>query len=173
MCAPLCGDNLVRIPFLDEAGGHERHPVPATHRLLLAPLAARRVSAALDGVARRSGWKGVLIVGATGWSSARSPGSDETGVSPRTLRTLPKPWSPSLRSPPSNWASGGSLGRRPCWWRSAKHGQQTSANTEASGGIAPKAAICTLRSNCRARPRLWENSDFQFARRKSFSISSI
>jgi hypothetical protein len=32
------------------------------------------------------------------WSSALSPGSDATGVSPRTSRTLPKPWAPSLPS---------------------------------------------------------------------------
>jgi hypothetical protein len=32
------------------AGGDERHPVPAAHRLPLALPAARRVSAALDGV---------------------------------------------------------------------------------------------------------------------------
>ena len=35
-----------------------------------------------------------------GWSSAPSPGSDETGVLPWTSRSLPKPWPPSLPSPP-------------------------------------------------------------------------
>jgi transposase len=38
--------------------------------------------------------------------------SAETGVSPRTSRTLPKPWSPSLPSPPSSQSSGGLPGRR-------------------------------------------------------------
>jgi hypothetical protein len=40
------------------------------------------------------------------------PGSDETGVSPRTSRTLPNPWPPSLPSPPSSLPLGGSPGDR-------------------------------------------------------------
>ena len=48
------------------------------------------------------------------WAVERTfPGSDETGVSPRTSRTLPKPWPASLPSPPSSWPSGGLPGRRP------------------------------------------------------------
>jgi len=47
---------------------------------------------------------------AAGWSSAPSPGLAAIGVSPRTSRTPPKPWSPSLSSPLSSLPSGGSQG---------------------------------------------------------------
>jgi hypothetical protein len=64
-------------------------------------------------IVKRSGdMKGFVVMPRRWWSSAPSPGSAETGVSPRTSRTLPKPWPPSLPSPPSNWPSGGSPGRR-------------------------------------------------------------
>ena len=43
---------------------------------------------------------------------ALSPGSGEIAASPRTSRTLPAPWRPSLPSPPSSSPSGGSPGRR-------------------------------------------------------------
>jgi transposase len=49
---------------------------------------------------------------------ASSPGLAAIGVPPRTSRTSPKPWPPSLRSPPSSWPSCGSPGRR---LRSAIH----------------------------------------------------
>jgi hypothetical protein len=49
---------------------------------------------------------------APAWSSAPSPDLDETGVSRKASRTLPKPRSPSSLSPPSSLLSGGLLGRR-------------------------------------------------------------
>jgi hypothetical protein len=48
---------------------------------------------------------------AAGSSSVLSLGSDETGVSPRILRTLPKPWPPLLLSPTPTWPLGGLPGR--------------------------------------------------------------
>ncbi len=45
-------------------------------------------------------------------SSAPSPGSDETDVSPRTSRTLAKPWPPSSPSPAPSWPLGDLPGRR-------------------------------------------------------------
>src|SRR5262249_9775970 len=49
---------------------------------------------------------------------ALSPGSAAIGVLPRTSRTSPKPWPPSLSSPLFSWLSGGSPGRK---LRSAIH----------------------------------------------------
>jgi len=43
---------------------------------------------------------------------ALSPGSGEIAASPRTSRTLPAPWRPSLPSPPSSSPLGGLPGRR-------------------------------------------------------------
>ena len=60
-------------------------------------------------MSRRASWS----CRGAGWSSAPSAGSDETGVSPRTSRTLPKPRQPSLPSPPSSLPSGGLPGRGP------------------------------------------------------------
>ena len=62
-------------------------------------------------VKRSDDMKGFVVLSCP-LSSALSPGSDATGVSPRTSKTLPKPWPPSLPSPPSSWPSGGSPGRR-------------------------------------------------------------
>ena len=85
---------------------------------------------------------------AVGWSSAPSPGSDATGVSPRTSRTLPKPWAPSLLSPPSSSPSGGLPGRRsPTQQTAGLHGtvvkvcksvgEGTFAGTRGKGEVAP------------------------------------
>jgi hypothetical protein len=89
---------------------------------------------------------------AVGWSSAPSPGSDATGVSPRTSRTLPKPWAPSLLSPPSSLPSGGLPGRRsPTQQTAGLHGtvvkvcksdrEGTVAGMRGNGEVAPKAGI--------------------------------
>jgi transposase len=59
-------------------------------------------------VKRRDDMKGFVVLP----RRAPSPGSDATGASPRTSKTLPKPWPPSLPSPQSSWPSEGSPERR-------------------------------------------------------------
>jgi len=81
---------------------------------------ARQVDAAvakvpllrMEIVKRSDDMKGFVVLPRRWVVERTSPGSAETGVLPRTSRTLPKPWLPSLPSPPSNWPSGGSPGRR-------------------------------------------------------------
>jgi transposase len=63
-------------------------------------------------VKRSDDMKGFVVLRAAGWSSAPFPGWAATVASPRTSRTLPTLWPPSLPSPPSNWPSGGLPGRR-------------------------------------------------------------
>jgi hypothetical protein len=46
-------------------------------------------------VKRSDDKKGFVVLPHPGWSSAPSPGSDATGVSPRISRTLRKLWPPS------------------------------------------------------------------------------
>jgi len=59
-------------------------------------------------IAKRSNdMKGFVVLSRRWGSSAPSSRSGEAVGSPRTSRTLPKPWAPSLRSPPFNWLSGG------------------------------------------------------------------
>jgi transposase len=62
----------------------------------------------MEVVKRRDDMKGFVVLP----RRAPSPGSDATGASPRTSKTLPKPWPPSLPSSLSSWPSGGSPGRR-------------------------------------------------------------
>jgi hypothetical protein len=92
---------------------------------------------------------------AAGWSSALSPGSDATGVSPRTSRTLPKPWAPSLPSPQSSLPSGGLPGRRSPTHQTAglrrtmvkvckSDCEGTIAGTRGNGEVAPIAVIGLL-----------------------------
>ena len=54
----------------------------------------------LEIVKRSDDMKGFVVLPAAGWSSALSPGSGEIAASPRTLRTSPRPWRPSLLSLP-------------------------------------------------------------------------
>jgi len=61
-------------------------------------------------VKRSDDEKGFVMLPRRWVSSAPSPGSDATGVSPRISRTSPKPWPPSLPSPLSSWPSGGLFG---------------------------------------------------------------
>ena len=94
---------------------------------------------------------------AVGWSSAPSPGSDATGVSPRTSRTLPKPWAPSLLSAPSSMPSGGLPERRsPTQQTAGLHGtvvkvgksdrEGTVAGTHGNGEVAPNPDLAALAS---------------------------
>ena len=94
---------------------------------------------------------------AVGWSSVPSPGSEATGVSSRTSRILPKPWVPSLLSPPSSLPSGGLPGRRsPTQQTAGLHGtvvkvcksdrERTVAGTRGNGEVAPIADLHSTRA---------------------------
>jgi Transposase DDE domain len=66
----------------------------------------------LEIIKRRDRKKGFVVLPRRWVVDAPSPGSAAIGVSPRTSRTSPKPWPPSLPSPLSSRPSGGSPGRR-------------------------------------------------------------
>jgi hypothetical protein len=95
-----------RFPWLEliwAGGGYKACQVDAVAKVL--PLR-------MEIVKRSDDMKGLSSCRAAGLSSALSAGSDATGVSPGTSRTLPKPWPPSLPSPQSSLPSGGLPGRR-------------------------------------------------------------
>jgi hypothetical protein len=62
-------------------------------------------------VKRSDETRGFVVLRHRWESSAPFPGSDETGVSSRISRTLPKTWPALLSSPPSSWPLGGLPGR--------------------------------------------------------------
>ena len=87
---------------------------------------------------------------AAGWSSAPSPGSGETGVSPRTSKTAPKPWPHSSSSPPSSLTSDallGVVGTRQTLAATGEagcgFGERTLAGARGNDGDAPTAALGT------------------------------
>jgi transposase len=103
-------------------------------------------------VKRSDDMKGFVVLPRRWVVDALSPGSDATGVSPRTSRTLPKPWAPSLLSPQSSLPSDGLPGRRsPTHQTAGLHRtmvkacksdcEGTVAGTHGNGEVAPGAVI--------------------------------